>query len=337
MSKAYKYRGGRGILDKDGESIFERDVTTLVNNQLYLPTKDGLNDPTEGVYGDDALRMFFNLFSEYSHNLEEQYNKFADKFSNVGVYSMSKSFDNELLWAYYASGHTGFAIEYDIDILEQSLNYNTYVQQLYKFDVEYMNDVPKIDISTIKGNEIIETLKRFIGRKSSSWAHEKEVRLVFENTGLLNINYKAVTAIYFGCRMPDSDIDYIMEKLKGRGLKYFKMVNVNNSYRFEAKEIEDKYSNAPMYVANCVSYDIDNLLLYGGLNEEEIAVYKNYFINALENIKDDSNIKEFYLATINYDQQEPILKIFGNTKSKLAPVKSFEFKIGDNNKVLRIK
>ena len=49
MTKAYKYRGGRGILDKDGKSIFERDVATLVNNQLYLPTKDGLNDPTEGV------------------------------------------------------------------------------------------------------------------------------------------------------------------------------------------------------------------------------------------------------------------------------------------------
>ena len=62
MTKAYKYRGGRGILDKDGKSIFERDVATLVNNQLYLPTKDGLNDPTEGVYGDDALRIFFNAF-----------------------------------------------------------------------------------------------------------------------------------------------------------------------------------------------------------------------------------------------------------------------------------
>ena len=54
MSKAYKYRGGRGVLDKDGYSIFERDVTILANNQLYLPTKDGLNDPTEGVYGDDV-------------------------------------------------------------------------------------------------------------------------------------------------------------------------------------------------------------------------------------------------------------------------------------------
>ena len=249
----------------------------------------------------------------------------------------SKTFDNELLWAYYASGHTGFAIEYDIDILEQSLNYNTYAQQLYKFDVEYLNDVPQIDISTIRGNEIVEMLKRFIGTKSSSWAHEKEVRLIFENTGLFEIDYKAVTAIYFGCRMPDSDIDYIMKKLKGRGLKYFKMVNVNNSYRFEAKEVEDKYSNAPKFVANCVSYDIDNLLLCGGLNEEEIATYKSYFINALEMVKDDPNITEFYLATISYNQQEPILKIFGYTKNPLAPVKPFEFRIGDNNNVLRIE
>ena len=337
MSKAYKYRGGQGILDRDGKSIFERDVTTLVNNQLYLPTKDGLNDPTEGVYGDDALRIFFNAFSEHSHNVEEQYNKFTEKFGKVGVYSLSKTFDNELLWAYYASGHTGFAIEYDIDILEQSLNYNAYAQQLYKFDVEYWNDVPQIDISTIRGNEIVEMLKRFIGAKSSSWAHEKEVRLIFENTGLFEIDYKAVTAIYFGCRMPDSDIDYIMKKLKGRGLKYFKMVNVNNSYRFEAKEVEDKYSDAPKYVANSVSYDIDNLLLCGGLNEEEIVAYKSYFINALEMIKDDPDITEFYLATINYNQHEPILRIFGNTKNPLAPVKPFEFRVGDNNKVLRIK
>ena len=58
----------------------------------------------------------------------------------------------------------------------------------------------------------------------------------------------------------------------------------------------------------------------GGLNKEEIVTYKSYFINALEAIKDDSNIKEFYLATISYNQQEPILEIFGYTKNPLAPV-----------------
>lgn len=337
MNNAYKYRGGRGILDKDGKSFFERDVTTLANNQLYLPTKDSLNDPTEGLYGDYSLRAFFNAFSEYSHNVEMQYNKFTDKFSKVGVYSLSKSFDNELLWAYYASGHTGFVIEYDIDILEQSLNYNYYAQQLYKLDVEYIDDVPQIDISTFSGNKRVEMLKRFIGTKSSSWAHEKELRLIFENAGLLDIDYKAVTAIYFGCRMPDCDIDYIMEKLKGRRLRYYKMVNVKNLYRLEAKEIEDKYSEAPIFVANSVSYDIDNLLLCGALTEEEIKTYKNCFIEALEMVKEDPCIKEFYLATISYDQQVPILKIFAYTKSSLAPVKPFEFKIDNNMKVLRIK
>lgn len=89
-----------------------------------------------------------------------------------------------------------------------------------------MDDVPQIDISTFRGNEENEILKRFIGTKSSSWVHEKEIRLIFENTGLLDIDFKAVTAIYFGCRMPDNDIDYIMEKLKGRRLKYYKMVNI---------------------------------------------------------------------------------------------------------------
>lgn len=337
MNKAYKYRGGRDTSEKNENFKFERDVTNLANNQIYLPTIDKLNDPTEGVYGDSALRMLFDVLSKYCHNVEEQYNKFTDKFSNVGVYSLSKTFDNELLWAYYASGHTGFAIEYDLDILEQSLNYNSYAKQLYMFDVEYLKDVPQINISTIMGNEDIKMLKTFIGTKSSSWGHEKEVRLIFENTGLLEIDYKAVTAIYFGCRMPDSDIDYIMEKLKGRRLKYYKMVNVNNSYRFEAKEIKDRYSDAPAYVTNSVSYNIDNILLCGGLTDSDINIYKKYFIDALEMVKDDPYIKDFYLATISYDQQEPILKIFGETKTPLLPVKSFEFKIGEDKKVLRIK
>lgn len=199
-----------------------------------------------------------------------------------------------------------------------------------------MDDVPQIDISTFRGNEENEILKRFIGTKSSSWVHEKEIRLIFENTGLLDIDFKAVTAIYFGCRMPDNDIDYIMEKLKGRRLKYYKMVNINNSYRFEAKEIDDKYYDASPYSVKGISYDIDNLLLSGTLTEDEKDAYKEYFIIALEMIKDDPVIDQFNFATTSYDHREPILKVFGNTKILSAPVKSFDFKIKDG-KVERIK
>ena len=39
-----------------------------------------------------------------------------------------------------------------------------------------------------------------------------EKRLIFESTGLFEIDYKAVTAIYLGCRMSNSAVDYIMGK-----------------------------------------------------------------------------------------------------------------------------
>ena len=66
MKKAYKYRGGIGVFDQEGHSIFERDVNTLVNNQIYLPTVDLLNDPTEGFYNDFDITSLLDVFKDYS-------------------------------------------------------------------------------------------------------------------------------------------------------------------------------------------------------------------------------------------------------------------------------
>lgn len=335
MRKAYKYRGGRDVFDKNGQSVFERDVMTIVNNQIYLPTKNTLNDPTEGLYNDIPLRTFLDGFSKYTHEVEEQYDNFVKKMGSIGIYSLSKAYDNELLWAYYASGHTGFAIEFDLDILEKSLNINGYSKTFHEFCVEYLEECPKIDLSIFMKRKSNEILKRHIGTKSSSWRHEEELRLIFDNVGLFEIDYRAVTAVYFGARMPESDIDYIMDKLKGRGLRYYKIASMRDSYQFEAVPIIDKFYDAPQYVANNIFYDIDKLLL-GGLTDDEIRSYKPFFIKAVDMICEEPLIKEFYMATITYEQ-EPILKIFGYTKLPLSPVKSFEFKISDEGAVIRIK
>lgn len=337
MAKAYKYRSGNGLFNKDGKSIFERDVITIVNNQIYLPTKQNLNDPTEGIYSDYALREFLNAHKIYSKNIKYQYETFLEKLENVGVYSLSQTFNDELLWAYYASAHTGFAIEYDLDKLEQSLNYNHYIKQFFKFEVKYLTNLPQIDLSIFFQKDIIKILQRCIGTKSVSWSHEKELRLIFEKTGLFEIDHRAVTGIYFGYRTLECDIDYIMDKLKGRGLKYYQMVNIENSYRFEARLIKDKYPNAQRYVANIVSYDIDDLLLCGALSNDEIHTYKKYFVKILETIKEDPQINKFYLTSISYEQQEPILKVFGYTKSTFPPIKSFEFRIDKHDNLVQIK
>ena len=64
MKKAYKYRGGIGLFDKEKQSIFERDINTLANNQIYLPTKVELNDPTEGFYNDDSITSLLKSGAE---------------------------------------------------------------------------------------------------------------------------------------------------------------------------------------------------------------------------------------------------------------------------------
>lgn len=235
--KGYKYRSGIGILDKDGKSIFERDVNTIVNNQIYLPTKDELNDPTEGFYDDVSFIKLLDTFKGYSSEVKKQYYKLLDKFKNIGVYSLSKNNDNELLWAYYASGHTGFAIEYDIDILKESLNHNAYFQFVFDFDVDYVERIPQVDISLLHDKNHNLMLKTFLGSKSLSWEHEDEYRLIFDGNGLFDIDYRAITGIYFGYRMHEDEEDFIMDKLKGRRLNYFKMELIDHSYNLSRKEL----------------------------------------------------------------------------------------------------
>lgn len=228
-------------MDKDGKSIFERDINTIVNNQIYLPTRDDLNDPTEGLFIDDAVFLFLEQLKEFSSKVREKYYGLIQKFNDVGIYSLSKNHSDELLWAYYASGHTGFAIEYDIEILKESLNHNKYFQFVFDFDVDYVECVPNVDFSTLYRRDTNDVLKACLGSKSVSWFHEKEYRLIFEGQGLFDIDYRAVTGIYFGYRTQEKEVEFVMDKLKGRGLSYYKMELVNRTYKFKPIKIEDKF------------------------------------------------------------------------------------------------
>ncbi len=337
MRKCYKYRGGIGVFDRNGNSIFERDINTLANNQIFLPTKRELNDPTEGFCNDDVVRTLFEELKDFSIEVKRHYEGLLEKFTKVGIYSCSNNVTNELLWAYYGGGHSGFAIEYDIDRLKESLNYNQYFQSIFDFDVDYSRSVPVADLTILHSKDIIQTLKTFLGTKSLSWKHEEEHRLIVEGKGLFDIDYRAITGIYFGYRMNEEEMDYIMNALKGRGLTYYKMELIDNTYGFTPSRIEDKYANAPKYVVNCIDYDVDELLMNGAVFGEEAKLYRDKFIEALESIKNEPHIKDFYIATIGTDSIEPMLKIFANTKSGVPPIREFNFKLNTKGELYRIK
>ena len=82
---------------------------------------------------------------------------------------------------------------------------------------------------------------------------------------------------------------------------------------------------------------MDKLLRNSCVSEEEILLYKDKFIEALESIKNEPHIKDFYIATLASDSKEPLLKIFANTAEGIPPVREFNFKLNDKGELYRIK
>lgn len=228
--KLYKYRA----------DIY-RDLLTLVNNQIYAPTVQNLNDPAETIVNDSKMNEVFDLIEKSGlpkKKAKDNYNKIITQArTKFGIFSLSKTVFNELLWAYYTNGHKGFCIEYDFEQLQKSLSNG----QLHGiFNVQYKNDTPEFSMNSITYNLVDDTqfIKCLIATKSMAWEREEEIRITLYSSGLFGISPESVTGIYFGLRMPESDKELVKNSLKGRNIKYYQMKLKPNSYLLEAELIK---------------------------------------------------------------------------------------------------
>lgn len=278
--KTFKYRSGS-----------KRDLDGLKNNYLFVPHSSKLNDPTENLFDESPLLTFINQLEKYYHNISSDMKSRAIDLcnrlrKNIGIFSLSKTENDELLWAYYADSHSGFCIEYDLNKL-QELNKVSAV-----FDVIYQKEIPRIDEKTvIQQNDIGEILKLTSGRKSEKWKHEQEIRACIEPYGRFDYDYRAITAIYFGLKMPENNNELgelndslphsyskvsqneVMKTLQGRGIKYFQMHLESNSYKIGYTEIEDLYKSAPPYKTKNLGEVLDCAISYEDYGENIAPLY----------------------------------------------------------------
>lgn len=248
----------------------KRDIDdTLAINKLYAPIRDILNDPTEMHFNDLSFLDFSAKNALYAKHVKECYESLLDfTRKKCGIFALSKNIDNELQWAYYADGHRGFCIEYDIDVIMESYNYSVRVKNgrlksmplVFKVDIDYQNSFPLFTQEMMERltetNDYRDCLICTLGTKSQNWQHENEVRLVFSKSGAIELDYRAVKGIYFGCRFDNSsnEIERIMHLLKGRSIRYYQMKFIENSYILDYDEIPDKFSDTPKYIANNLPY-----------------------------------------------------------------------------------
>lgn len=231
----YKYRGG---------SV--RDIEALMNNQFYSASLESLNDIQEAkaILNQKEIEIFDLFLTSKAPQMEKTLQTIMENFisevKKFGIYSLSKNFSNELLWAYYSNSHQGFCIEYDLDILKQfQLNGEFFS------DVIYQENIPIINLEDISHNDVLT--KKLLVTKSIAWKHEEEFRIITGVSGLYYFYNRAVKSIYFGYRAPENSIKLIMSMLRGRGIKYYKMNPKKDLYELERIEIEDLYQGDSIY------------------------------------------------------------------------------------------
>lgn len=229
--KVYKYRAN-----------INRDIVSLFNNEIYASSSKDLNDPCEmRVDMGNLLRNLCNKrpFKDIESEVIQDWAKIIiSARKRYGIYSLSGNVDNELLWSHYANGHKGFCIEYNYNVLMKHLLTAEGISKydcIAAFKIQYTETPPKLTVDNIleKVNNNIEILKNISGTKSKKWKYEEEIRVIFNLYGIKNIIPEAITGIYFGIDMSESDKKYIKDKLHNN-IKYYQMYLEPNSYSLKS-------------------------------------------------------------------------------------------------------
>lgn len=171
----------------------------------FTPIKD-LNDPFEGFLAyrplskedyqngseipiSEPMYEMFESANKNYHNLNAEAAKqlFTDK--GVGILSLTKAYNSELLWSHYARNHRGFVV--GVDKTHSFFSRDDHQQSsCFVFDkVKYSDKRPVL--AGVKADLTDESIRNLFFRKSSSWEYEAEWRVVLDNNHYLDVDEKA--------------------------------------------------------------------------------------------------------------------------------------------------
>jgi hypothetical protein len=193
-------------------------IESLVNQSLYFPKLEKLNDPfdcnmeliivltrAEKSAKGDRKNFLSSILGD--PKFFENWKSYID---NIGVFSFSRENSNMLMWAHYADAHRGVCLEYQFReshflTPEFGLTAAGNVEYISEPLFEWLrNDAPLEMTPFIEG-----LIHRYLKTKSPAWAYEKEARIIRNKEGAFNVGKSFLRRVYFGLRTSQVDIDLV--------------------------------------------------------------------------------------------------------------------------------
>jgi len=163
-----------------------RVLDIILQQRLYCSDLESLNDPTEGVFA------FYTSQKNDSDEQDKKIKAINDCIKTLKVCSLSKTFDSHLLWAHYADGFKGIAIEVEIPDSHTSIREVKYDGVFSSFNIDNHLNAEDVAIDVLTS-------------KFQDWSYEKEVRIIQKDNYFQLAN--PVTRVIAGCKMPKEIFD----------------------------------------------------------------------------------------------------------------------------------
>lgn len=241
----YKYRP----LNLEGQINQLRDY--LVESRLWLSSPVAFNDPFDmrGRFTFEGTpqskrKHLLNKLNQYRSDLSAKQKElvvsdflgggsFAKSLESIheaqrkefGVCAFAGDARNILMWAHYASNHTGVCMQFqvaaDISIFSRAIS------------VDYSSDYPVVDYFDDIKKSIIPTLFR----KSDEWKYESERRIVHPSGANCFLAYQpsALTGLILGCQLEGAAEMAIRQLLNERHEKGSPPIKVYRSCRHDTQ------------------------------------------------------------------------------------------------------
>jgi len=270
--RCYKYR-----------SCGQRTWELLINRSIYFARASQLNDPLDSSISirqeyeraksviqrlDDHPegRKSFLFFLLDSHDFRDPktdeklgLNGALERFvQSVGIFSLSKTARDALLWSHYADGHRGVCFGFETDELD--------IENVFINDhVEYRDTPPFQDIFLELTEELGEFVRPWDGHKypaaqgdefytkqlsklmtgnllvkSTKWEYEQEYRLVSNDTGLHPFPPGALKEIIVGSKISDDDFSTISNIISHPDYQHVRLRKVEpipGTFDFDVTEV----------------------------------------------------------------------------------------------------
>lgn len=145
----------------------------IVSERIYLSTRDLMNDPEEGMftYPEENCEWPESANKDWDNDWERL--KSAEKLRNIvdsqRFTCFVESINNPLMWAHYAGGFRGVALEYTFDAFTK--------YDIRKIEYNGLSAISKSQMEEVIAGKSKPQDVGILKRKSPHWCYENEWRL----------------------------------------------------------------------------------------------------------------------------------------------------------------